>query len=65
MIQQERAGRLTCPFCLFQTKLFSVYLVLNVLDSIAYCRDLITCILVWNLYLELLLEIHDKFNDIK
>ena len=38
---------------------------LDVLDSVAYCSDLITCIIIWNLDIELLLEIHDKLYDVK
>ena len=54
-----------CPLLLSQTKLFLVYLAFNVADSVTYCRDLVTSVYVWNLDVELLLEVHDKLYDVK
>ena len=52
-------------YFVFQTKLFCIYFVLDVLDSITYSCDLITSVIIWNLNIELLLEIHDKLNDVE
>ena len=46
-------------------KLLLVYLLLDVLDSLTNCSDLISSLVIWNLDIEMSFEIHDKLYDVK